>query len=108
MDNLIDFQNGTFTNFDADTLGTELALSGKWTNGLEARLSYTFQHTENRATDAGLVDSPDHMVKFNVSAPVWRDKIFAGLEVQYTSSSHTVFTDLFGNPLSAGDAPGYA
>jgi iron complex outermembrane receptor protein len=48
------------------------------------------------------------MVKANISAPLWKDKIFAGLEVQYTSSRHTVFTDLFGNTVSAGDAPGYA
>jgi outer membrane receptor for ferrienterochelin and colicins len=107
MDNLIDFRNGTFTNFDADTLGTELALSGKWEDGIETRLSYTLQHTENRETDAGLVDSPEHMVKLNVSAPLWKDKIFAGLEVQYTSSRHTVFTDLSGSTISAGDAPGY-
>jgi iron complex outermembrane receptor protein len=108
MDNLIDFQNGTFTNFDAETLGTELALNGKWENGIETRLSYTLQHTENRDTDAGLVDSPEHMVKFNVSAPLWKDKVFAGLEVQYTSSRNTVFTDFSGNTLTAGDAPGYA
>jgi len=108
MDDLIDFQNGTFTNFDAETFGTELALNGKWENGIEMRLSYTLQHTENRETDRGLVDSPEHMVKVNISAPLWKDKIFAGLEVQYTSSRHTVFTDLFGNTVSAGDAPGYA
>jgi outer membrane receptor for ferrienterochelin and colicins len=107
MDNLIDFHNGTFTNFDAETLGTELALNGKWQNGIQTRVSYTLQHTENRDSDAGLIDSPTHMVKFNASVPVWKDKIFAGLEVQYTSSRHTVFTDLTGNTVSASDAPGY-
>lgn len=107
MDDLIDFENGAFTNFDAETLGTEMALEGKWTNGIQTRLSYTLQHTENRATDAGLVDSPTHMVKFNVSVPVLRDKIFAGLEVQYTSGRHTLFTDLSGDTLSGADAPGY-
>lgn len=107
MDDLIDFQNGVFTNFNAETLGTEMALEGKWTDGIQTRLSYTLQHTQNRANDAGLVDSPMHMVKFNVSVPVLRDKIFAGLEVQYTSSRHTLFTDLAGDTLSGGDAPGY-
>jgi outer membrane cobalamin receptor len=108
LDHLIDFQNGSFTNFNADTLGTELALEGKWKNGIQGRLSYTLQHTENRGTHAGLVDSPMHMVKFNASAPLWQDKIFGGLEVQYTSSRHTVFTDFFsGETLSGGDAPGY-
>jgi outer membrane receptor for ferrienterochelin and colicins len=107
MDNLIDFENGSFTNFNADTLGTELALEGKWTDGIITRLSYSLQHTENRQTGDGLPDSPMQMVKLNVSAPLFRDKIFAGLEVQYTSSSHTVYTDLSGETLAGPDAPGY-
>lgn len=110
MDDLIDFQSGSFTNFNAETLGTELALEGKWTNGIQARLSYTLQHSQNRENDAGLVDSPMHMVKFNVSTPLWEDKIFAGLEVQYTSSRHTLFTALspVGATESGPDVGGYA
>jgi outer membrane receptor for ferrienterochelin and colicins len=109
LDHLIDFQSGSFTNYNADTIGTELALEGKWKNGIQTRLSYTLQHTENRQTHAGLVNSPVHMVKFNASAPLWPDKVFVGLEVQYISSRHTVFTDFFsGDTLSGGDAPGYA
>ena len=109
LDDLIDFQNGAFTNFNADTLGTELALEGKWTNGIQGRLSYTLQHTENRETHQGLADSPTHMVKFNVSVPLWQEKIFAGLEVQYTSARHTVFTVLSppGQTDIGPDAPGY-
>ena len=108
MDNLIDFQNGGFINFNADTLGLEMALEGKWADDIRTRLSYTLQHTENRATDAGLVDSPMHLVKFNVSAPLLKDKIFAGLEFQYTSGSHTVFSDLSGNTVAGPDTDGYA
>jgi iron complex outermembrane receptor protein len=108
MDNLIDLRQGAFTNFNADTLGTELALEGKWKNGIQTRLSYTLQHSQNRDTDAGLVDSPMHMIKFNASAPLWKDKIFAGLEVQYMSKRHTVFTDLTGSIISADDAPDFA
>ena len=110
LDDLIDLQNGAFTNFNADTLGTELALEGKWTNGIQGRLSYTLQHTENRESHQGLVDSPTHMVKFNLSVPVWQNKIFAGLEVQYTSGRHTLFTAVSppGATLSGSDAPGYA
>lgn len=108
LDDLINFQNGSFTNLNADALGTELALQGKWKNGIQSRLSYTLQHTENRDSHAGFVDSPMHMVKFNASAPLWRDKIFAGLEVQYTSSRHTVFTDVSGATLPGGDASGFA
>jgi len=108
MDDLIDFQNGSFTNFNADTLGLEMALEGKWENGIRTRLSYTLQHTENRDTGDGLPDSPMHLIKFNASAPVFPDKVFAGLEVQYTSKRHTVFTDLSGGTLPGADVPGYA
>lgn len=108
MDDLIDFQNGVFTNFNAKTFGTELALEGIWEHGVRARVSYTLQHTENRDTGDGLPDSPMHLVKANVSVPVFRDKIFAGLELQYFSYSHTVFTDAAGNTQPGTDAPGYA
>lgn len=108
MDNLISFQSGRFTNFNADTLGLELALEGKWQNGIQTRLSYTLQHTENRDADTGLPDSPMHLVKLNGSVPVWRDKIYAALEVQYTSKRHTVFTDFAsGNSVPGQDVPGY-
>jgi iron complex outermembrane receptor protein len=109
MDNLIDIQNGSFTNFNAGTIGTELALEGKWENGISTRVSYTLQHTENRNTDAGLPDSPTHMIKFDTDVPLFKDKIFAGLEVQYTSKSHTVYTDpTSGDTFAGPDAPGYA
>lgn len=110
MDDLIDIQNGSFTNFNANTLGTELALEGIWKGGIRTRLSYTLQHTENRDTDIGFPDSPMHLVKASVSAPLWQDKIFAGLEFQYTSASHTIMTvpSLGGIQTEPGpDAPGF-
>lgn len=108
MDDLINFQNGTFTNFNADTLAMELALEGKWQNGFQTRLSYTLQHTQNLDTETGLPDSPMQLVKLNAVAPVWRDKLFAGLEVLYTSKRHTVYTDFSGQTLAGPDVPGYA
>jgi outer membrane receptor for ferrienterochelin and colicin len=112
MNDLIDIQNGSFTNFNADAVGLELALEGKWGNGINTRLSYTLQHAENRESGDGLQDSPMQMIKFNVSAPLFRDKIFAGLEVQYTSRSHTVYTEYTGpntgDTLPGADVPGYA
>ena len=110
IEDLNDIQNGSFTNFDAETIGTELALEGIWKNGIRARVSYSLQHTENRDTDSGLPDSPMHLVKANFSAPLWADKIFAGLEVQYTSFSHTVFTVPSGSgsiTQPGPDAPGF-
>jgi outer membrane receptor protein involved in Fe transport len=109
MDSLIDFENGSFTNLNADTLGLELALEGKWKDGISTRLSYTLQHTEDRETDAGLPDSPMSMIKLNISVPLIKDKVFAGLEVQYTSKSRTVYTDpTNGQTFPGANAPGYA
>jgi iron complex outermembrane receptor protein len=107
MDDLIVIQNGSFTNFNADTLGTELALEGIWEDGIRTRISYSLQHTENRDTGGDLPDSPMHLVKANISVPVYRDKIFAGLELQYVSSSHTIFTDLSGSTQPGPDAPDF-
>jgi len=105
MDDLIDFENGSFTNFNADTLGLEAALEGKWKNGIRARVSYSLQHTQDRDSTAGLPDSPRHLIKFNGSVPLYAQKIFAGVEADYTSKAHTVFTDLSGNTLTGADAP---
>ncbi len=104
MDDLIDFLS-SYTNFNANTLGLELALEGQWQHDIRTRMSYTLQHSENSDTSVGLPDSPTHLVKFNVSAPVYKEKIFAGLEVQYTSSSHT--TDPSGVTLTDSDSPGF-
>jgi outer membrane receptor for ferrienterochelin and colicin len=108
MDDLIDLENGSFTNFNADTLGLELALQGKWADGIITRLSYSLQHTENRETGTGLPDSPMHLIKFNASVPLWKNKVFAGLEVQYTSKCHTVYENPPPNEVVGTDVPGYA
>ena len=108
MDDLINFQNGSFTNFNADTLGLELALEGKWENEIRTRLSYTLQHTENRDGGGGLPDSPLHLIKFNASAPLLRDKLFAGLEVQFTSKRHTVYPRAGAHAESARTEGGFS
>jgi outer membrane receptor for ferrienterochelin and colicins len=99
-------ESGTYTNFNADTVGLELALEGKWLDKITTRLSYSLQRTENRATDVGLPDSPENMIKLNINAPLYKDKIFAGLEVQYTSQSKTVI-DTFPVIVPGPNSPGY-
>jgi iron complex outermembrane receptor protein len=37
-------------------------------------------------------DSPNHLVKFDVSVPVISEKLFAGLEFEYTSSRDSLDT----------------
>ncbi len=91
MNDLIGLSSsGTYTNFNADTVGFEWDVEGKWSDILTARLSYSLQRTENRDTGVGLPNSPENMIKLNVNAPLYKNKIFAGLEVQYTSQTKTV------------------
>ena len=89
MDDLIGLDSsGLYSNFNADTLGAELALEAKWKD-INGRLSYSLQRTQNRETGVGLPDSPENMIKLNVHTPLYKEKLFAGLEVQYTSQSTT-------------------
>jgi iron complex outermembrane receptor protein len=71
-------------------------------------LSYSLQRTENRDTEVGLIDSPMHLIKLNVNVPFYQDKIFGGLEVLYSSGSHTEFSDFSGNTLPGAQSPDFA
>jgi len=104
MDHLIAFENGIFANIDAESRGAELALEGNWAGGVRGRASYTFQKTQNRSSSRDFSDSPEHLFKFNLSVPLIREKLFAGLEFQYTSSRRTVFTTVTGDTLPGVDA----
>ena len=107
MNNLLLFQTGTYQNIDADSESVELALDGHWTNGVMSRISYTFQKLENRSNDLNFPDSPDQLFKFNLSVPILPEKIFAGLEYQYTSSSTTYYTTSDAVTHPGPDASGY-
>ena len=73
----------------ATAAGVEVALDGFWASGVRGRLSYAFQETEDNTTDEVLTDSPRHLVKANISVPLLKDKIFAGLEFQFVSERTT-------------------
>jgi outer membrane receptor for ferrienterochelin and colicins len=107
MDDLIGLgESALNTNFNAETIGFEPSIEAKW-NDVSGRLSYSLQRTRNRDTGAGLPDSPENMIKLNVSVPIYKNKLFAGLEVQYTSQSKTViYTPLNPVTLTATVTPG--
>jgi iron complex outermembrane receptor protein len=96
IDNLIDQvedADGLFVYQNLDEVeawGMEFELEGRWESGLEGRLSYTFQETENRTTGRTLSNSPRHLAKFNLIVPLWRDRLFAGIEEQYTGRRKTL------------------
>jgi len=84
-DGLNQFQNAE----SADAKGAELELEGKWSNGLQGRLSYTIQDAKNIQSGKALTNSPRHLAKLNLIAPLIREKVFAGIEEQYTGRRAT-------------------
>lgn len=80
-----------FQNVDSVTgKGLELELEGRYAGGLLARASYALQRAENSETGNELNNSPKHLAKLNLIMPVYREHLFAGLELQYTSSLNTL------------------
>jgi outer membrane receptor for ferrienterochelin and colicins len=70
--------------------GIEFELEGKWQNGIRSRLSYAVQRTEDTDTQLRLTNSPVHLARFNGVVPLMADKLFLGMEEQYTGSRKTL------------------
>jgi outer membrane receptor for ferrienterochelin and colicins len=102
MHDLIVFDSGSYTNFDAQTKGVELALEGSWPGGIRGRVSYSFQDTRDTSAGWDVPDSPNHLVKFNLSVPVVKDKLFAGAEFLFASDRRSLHntTDPSGQPVT--------
>ena len=80
-----------FMNTDRVTAkGGEFELEGVWEGGLRGRLSYTYQEAKDVETGAVPVNSPKHLAKLNVTIPLFRNKIFTGIEEQYSSQRKTL------------------
>ncbi len=84
-----DFEIGDSLNLNAEVKGAEFGLDGVWENGVRGRVSYAVQRAEDSLTGKRLPDSPQSIAKANVSVPVWKQKLFAGLEAQYASDRST-------------------
>ncbi len=79
-----------FENLDEATgKGVEIGLDGKWANGIQGRVSYSWQRAEDSAGD-WLTNSPEHMAKLNLMLPVIPERLFAGSELRYMSPRKTV------------------
>ncbi|MCI0538448.1 MAG: TonB-dependent receptor [Verrucomicrobiales bacterium] len=71
-----------FRNTDSvDVRGGEIELEGHWDYGFRSRLSYTFAEAKDVSTDAALHNSPKHLAKLQLVAPVYPDKAFLGFEL---------------------------
>lgn len=74
----------------AELKGVELQLEGKWDNGIRGRASYAFQEGKNADTGEWLSNSARHLAKLNLLFPLVREKVFLGVEEQYTSCKKTL------------------
>jgi iron complex outermembrane receptor protein len=91
----------------AEAKGAELALDGFWAGGLRGRASYSYQTIEDNSTHEVLTDSPEHLAKLNLSAPLLKDKLFAGLEFLFVSRRTTTHLTPSGSAEPGPDAAGY-
>jgi iron complex outermembrane receptor protein len=77
------FENGGL----AETKGGSLELDATLPKGIKGRASYTIQRTTDSVTGERFSNSPEHLAKLNVMFPIYRDKIFSGIELQYSSQT---------------------
>ncbi len=100
--NLIAFYSGNFNNIDAQTKGLEIAVEGAWNHGVRGRASYSLIKTHDNIDTLDIPDSPNHLLKFSLSAPIYQDKLFAGLELLFTSQRRTFqdTSDASGQPIT--------
>jgi outer membrane receptor protein involved in Fe transport len=84
-DGLLMYQN--IDNIRAQ--GAEFEIRGRRANGLHGRISYAYQQSEDLGTDSKLFNAPEHLIKFHLSVPLYRDSIFLGWESLYMSSRIT-------------------
>jgi iron complex outermembrane receptor protein len=70
--------------------GLELEMDTRLVGGLEGRFGYTLQDTQDQQTKQTLTNSPRHLGKLNLIAPLFKKKVFAGLELQYASKRKTL------------------
>ena len=80
-----------FQNDKGDTVrGGEAELEAHWAHGLRGRWSYTLAQAQDSATGRTLSNSPRHVGKAQLAVPMYKEKVFAGLELQAMSSRTTV------------------
>jgi len=72
------------------TKGIELELEGRLWNRLHGRISYTYQRAIDGSSGKIISNSPQHLAKLNILAALLKDRLFAGIEEQYTGRRVTL------------------
>jgi outer membrane receptor for ferrienterochelin and colicins len=69
--------------------GVETELTRKTNNGIEGRISYSYQLVKDGKTDTEIPNSPKHLAKANLMFPLYLKKVFLGIEESFTSEKLT-------------------
>ena len=96
IEHIVDPDDGmlVFENIgEAEAYGAELEVERHWRHGTRLRASYAWQHTENKDSGERLVNSPRHLLKMNLAAPVLDTGWRGGIELQYTGERQTLQSD---------------
>jgi outer membrane receptor for ferrienterochelin and colicins len=78
---------------DVRARGMEFEFAGKYASGVEGRASYSVQDAVDQHSGQFLTNSPKHLGKVNLIVPLRREKLFAGVDAQYTSPRKTLGGD---------------
>ncbi len=73
--------------------GFEMEVNGRHEGGWRHRLSYSYQYSDYEDGSGILTNSPRHLAKFNLMAPLQSADFRAGLEMQYSSRRLTYMGD---------------
>jgi iron complex outermembrane receptor protein len=86
LDGLLQFQNLEKVRGK----GVEVGLNIRLQNGLKGYINYSFQNNKNVLDNEKISNSPSHVFKFGLSAPIGK-YFFASLETFYESNRITVY-----------------
>jgi len=80
-----------FNNVNAATVdGMDLALKGKIVNNIDWKASYSLCEAVDDSDNTRLSNSPRHMIKTGLSAPLFSPKLTGSMEAQYMSDRETL------------------
>jgi outer membrane receptor for ferrienterochelin and colicins len=78
--------NAFFTNAGSlDLRGVDFELGRRLPGGLEGTVSYSFQDVRSPSTPKPLTNSPKHLAQASLSVPLFRQNVFASMDLQYVS-----------------------
>jgi outer membrane receptor for ferrienterochelin and colicins len=83
--------NAFFTNAGSlDLRGVDFEFGRRLPGGFEGSVSYSFQDVRSPSTPRPLTNSPKHLVQASLSVPLFKQKVFASMDLQYVGKRATL------------------